>query len=108
MLNVCKVCKTVKTTQNPVRHCFVPVPDRFSIPLHLKEAATRACLQMRVVWLNMIFIRNLLLFQVVFFKFSQLIHQIPDFGIRVLILAVLLDCLDDAHAASGNQHAGNV
>ena len=26
----------------------------------------------------------------------------------VLILAVLLDCLDDAHAASGNQHAGNV
>ena len=62
MLNVCKVCKTVKTTQNPVRHCFVPVPDRFSIPLHLKEAATRACLQMRVVWLNMIFIRNLLIF----------------------------------------------
>ena len=34
---------------------FVPVPDRFSIPLHLKEAATRACLQMRVVWLNMTF-----------------------------------------------------
>lgn len=41
-------------------------------------------------------------------NFRSLSIRSPDFGIRVLILAVLLDCLDDAHAASGNQHAGNV
>ena len=60
-----KFCKTVKTTQNPVRHCFVPVPDRFSIPFASERSCHSQDLQMRVVWLNMIFIRNL-------FNFSML------------------------------------